>query len=613
MFMRTMLRTGRGLWWLPLVLLAACGGDGGSGGGSNDGNLAVTLTIPADGATVSGTAVAVRATVSGASRQYVPTTSGALTFAPEAVRAATVRFLVDDTSVFTDDADPYFFEWNSTTVANGRHDLRAVATDGDRSASDEVSIIVNNEGGGIAVVVDPPSVQLSANQSRQFTAQVLGSTDQGVTWAVDGGAGNGTVTANGLYTAPANVAGLTSATVRATSTVSPGVSGTASVVFQGGGGIRISIDPPSVSLQVGTTQQFTATVTGTTNLAVNWVVVGGAQNGTVTSGGLYTAPATVPVPATVTVRGTAAADPSATATAAVTITAGSPIPKDELELLADTYTAGFDVLSFIEGTNQLVFQSIFFASATNGNQPTITGTITEGPGANQFSWAPTPADRLILQLNQGSYTVSIDPETIDGDFGNLEFSDWESFDLTHIIEYAIQGPLGNLSIRSAKIPRDDVVKDVQQIAQGTLVVDGTTWQVNTAINGVRTFFITVGEFSSSRTTWDLTMSGTFQSGTQSVTVDHRQTFEDDFSTGPSGSVNIIEQDNAIANTGTNGSVTFAFSDVFYNWDDTGNTNPVYEAGGTILRDGTPFANFGLINTSGAVGMQLLGNGAIIPF
>jgi len=75
---------------------------------------------------------------------------------------------------------------------------------------------------------------------------------------------------------------------------------------------------------LGATQQFTATVTNTTNTAVTWAVngiaSGSAQFGTIDANGLYRAPAILPSPAQVTVRATSVASPSSSGTATVTVT-----------------------------------------------------------------------------------------------------------------------------------------------------------------------------------------------------------------------------------------------------------------------------------------------------
>ena len=89
--------------------------------------------------------------------------------------------------------------------------------------------------------------------------------------------------------------------------------------------VNLAITPTSASVTTGTTQQFTVTVTNTTNTALSWSVngvVGGNQTvGFVSSAGLFTAPNNVPTPAAVTVTATSQADTSITISVAVTITA----------------------------------------------------------------------------------------------------------------------------------------------------------------------------------------------------------------------------------------------------------------------------------------------------
>jgi uncharacterized protein (DUF1800 family) len=90
-------------------------------------------------------------------------------------------------------------------------------------------------------------------------------------------------------------------------------------------GVTVAVSPTSVALAPGATQAFGATVTGSTNTAVAWSVNGIAGGntavGTISAGGLYTAPAAVPSPAMVTVRATSAASTAASAQASVTIAA----------------------------------------------------------------------------------------------------------------------------------------------------------------------------------------------------------------------------------------------------------------------------------------------------
>src|SRR6266567_8379882 len=62
----------------------------------------------------------------------------------------------------------------------------------------------------------------------------------------------------------------------------------------GGSTVAVSITPTAASVAPAKTVQFAATVTGTSNTAVNWTVNGkkggSPQVGTINSSGLYTAP-----------------------------------------------------------------------------------------------------------------------------------------------------------------------------------------------------------------------------------------------------------------------------------------------------------------------------------
>ena len=88
--------------------------------------------------------------------------------------------------------------------------------------------------------------------------------------------------------------------------------------------IAVSISPSSASLPVQSTQHFKATVTGTINTSVQWevnrVAGGNSSVGTISSTGLYTAPAVVPAQPTVQVSAVSQANNSISASASLTIT-----------------------------------------------------------------------------------------------------------------------------------------------------------------------------------------------------------------------------------------------------------------------------------------------------
>jgi len=167
----------------------------------------------------------------------------------------------------------------------------------------------------ISVSISPTSATVTAGNNQQFNASVTGTLNTAVTWSVVGGSSNGTISTTGLYFAPTTVPTPAQVTVTATSQADTSKSASATVTIQ----IGVQVEPPAVALQVLGMQQFFVNVTGTSNPAVTWSVVGGSANGTIDSSGLYTAPATVPNPAQVTVKAISQVDTTQFGTAVVTV------------------------------------------------------------------------------------------------------------------------------------------------------------------------------------------------------------------------------------------------------------------------------------------------------
>ena len=157
----------------------------------------------------------------------------------------------------------------------------------------------------VAVRVSPGAVSLAGGASQQFTASVTGSTNTGVSWTTSGGA----ITAGGLYVAPS-----TTGTYTVTATSAADTTKSASATIAVNVPVSVAVSPTAPSLVTGGTQQFTATVSGTTNTGVTWK----ASGGSVTPGGLYTAPATA---GTYTVTATSMADTTKSASASVAVSA----------------------------------------------------------------------------------------------------------------------------------------------------------------------------------------------------------------------------------------------------------------------------------------------------
>src|ERR1700704_1123893 len=87
----------------------------------------------------------------------------------------------------------------------------------------------------VAVTVSPTTGTVKLEQTLQFSDTVTGNSDTSVTWSVNnvtgGNASVGTITTQGLYTAPANALNASSVTVAATSAADTSKSASATVII----------------------------------------------------------------------------------------------------------------------------------------------------------------------------------------------------------------------------------------------------------------------------------------------------------------------------------------------------------------------------------------------
>jgi fibronectin type 3 domain-containing protein len=233
---------------------------------------------------------------------------------------------------YTTEGSPTATSYTDTGLTNGTpyyYVVTAVNTAGETANSSQVSATPQAPP-PISVSISPPNANLQVGQQLQFSATVLGTTNNSVTWQVNGAAGGnptvGTISLTGLYTAPAAVPSGGNVKVTAQSVAQTSATGSAPVTINPApSSISVSILPTSANLQTGQSQPFTATVSGTSNTAVNWAVNGTAGGnatvGTISSAGLYTAPAAVPSGGNVKVTAQSVAQSTATGSATVSITA----------------------------------------------------------------------------------------------------------------------------------------------------------------------------------------------------------------------------------------------------------------------------------------------------
>jgi hypothetical protein len=186
----------------------------------------------------------------------------------------------------------------------------------------------------VSVSVTASASSIPVNGTATFTAAVMNSSNQSVTWAVKGGSANGTISASGFYTAPSQVPSPAQVTITATPQANTSISGSASITIT----IGVSISPTSATVQTLNTTSFTAAVQGSTNQSVNWEVNGiqggSISVGTISASGVYQAPESVPANASsgqtvnVTVEAVAQANASISASATVTITSSNQLAQN---------------------------------------------------------------------------------------------------------------------------------------------------------------------------------------------------------------------------------------------------------------------------------------------
>jgi RHS repeat-associated protein len=227
---------------------------------------------------------------------------------------------------------------------------------------------------------------------------------------------------------------------------SSGVTGTATVLLTEA--FSVTVNPPSMTLYGGQAQQFTATEIDTTNPAVTWTLTPATGAGTLSSSGLYTAPATIPTQQTVTVTATRVADPTAFGQATATVT-----------LVPISITVNPPKVTLYGGQAQP-----FTATVNNTSNPAVTWTYSMGTNLiNYPNGGFTAAD---LSLN-GSAAVKPG--------GLLQLTDggyWEAGAAWYSTKVPIQTFTTDFSFQILDPTADGITFTIQGQGTGALGSDG---------------------------------------------------------------------------------------------------------------------------------------------
>ncbi len=259
----------------------------------------------------------------------------------------------------------------------------------------------------VNVSILPANQTLATAGSLVFSARVTGTTgNTGVTWSVEGGDANGTISSAGVYTAPTTAGTYT---VIATSVADGTKKATATVTVQA---VGVKTTPETDTIDQGDTLALSATVMGTSTQAVIWSVEGGNANGTITSSGVYTAPHKA---GTYTVVATSVADGSKKATATLTVRDVAVAIAQGPQTIASAST--LPLTATVTGTtgNKAVTWSIEANATGTKGSITSAGVYTAPPAAGAYNIIATSVTdttkTATIKVTVAAVTVKATPAT----------------------------------------------------------------------------------------------------------------------------------------------------------------------------------------------------------
>jgi len=339
-------------------------------------------------------------------------------------------------------------------------------------------ILRTGSSSGASVSVTPSSVSLNQLQSQQFTAQVTGATNTSVTWSMSPAIG--TLYPSGLYAAPASITAASSVTVKAASVADPARFATAVVTLTPQSTVSVSLNPASVSLTGGKTQQFAAQVTGSTNTAVTWSMSPAA--GSLSTAGLYTAPATIAAASTVTVKATSVADPAKFTTAVVTLTPQSTVSVSlnpasvsltggKTQQFAAQVTGSTNTTvtwSMSPAAGSLSTAGLYTAPATIAAASTVTVKAASVADSSKFTTA------VVTLTPQAAVSVSLTPASVSLTAGKTQqFVAQVTGSTNTAVTWSLSPAIGTISSTGTYLAPASVSSPVSVTVTATSVADPT--------------------------------------------------------------------------------------------------------------------------------------------
>ncbi len=340
----------------------------------------VSMTVPSNGATVSGSSVTLTASAS------------------DDVAVAGVQFKLDtSTNIGAEDTgSPYTVSWNSTAVSDGSHTLSAVARDGNGNyaTSSAVTVTVDNTG---------PIISSIASSTAVTTATITWTTNEASDSRVDYGAtssyGTASTSASLVTSRSIVLSGLTASTLYHFRVQSADAQGNVATSSDQTFTTASAADttPPVISAIASSTTGTTATITWTTDEVASSTV----QYGSTSSYGTASTSATLVTSHSITLTGL-------TAETLYHFQVGSADAAANVATSSDqTFTTGLSLGLALSGSPQqgipdnfgvsfVTATSTYLSLAAAGVEESATGRIQ---ATSTFPYA------LLTPQSSGTYTV----------------------------------------------------------------------------------------------------------------------------------------------------------------------------------------------------------------
>jgi Galactose oxidase, central domain len=313
------------------------------------------------------------------------------------------------------------------TAPNKTGTFHVIATSQtDTSKSVTATVIV----AAVAILLNQTAVTLDVGNQFTFVANVTGTVNTAVSWAIQEGTSGGNITSSGVYTAPGTDGTFhVIATSQADTTQKAPATVTVATLV-------VSVSPPSDVLGPLGVRTFIVTVNTSLNAKVTWSVQEGAAGGAITPNGQYTAPNTTTGSFHVVARSDQ--DTSKNAIANVTIVPSGFRPTGDMSTGRTSHTAtllpngkvliagGSDCFGYNYGSCLLssaeVYDSVSGKFAPTGNMSVTrvshTATlltngkvlVTGGPAASAELYDPTSgafAATGSMSVGRNSHTATL--------------------------------------------------------------------------------------------------------------------------------------------------------------------------------------------------------------